>query len=118
MKKIIALTIAFAPFAAFAIASDATNVSNLTVFLGSLLDTATKLILAAAVVFFLWNVFKFVMAAGDEEARAKGQQGIIYGIIGIAVMVSVYGLVTFLTSSTGLNQGQTISAPGLTVPTL
>jgi uncharacterized membrane protein YuzA (DUF378 family) len=65
-------------------------------------DLAT-LILAAAVVYFLWGVFHFVKAAGDEKARDSGKQQIIYGIVGIAVMVSVWGLVNFLTDSANLD---------------
>lgn len=115
MKKVIALGVLFAPFIASAqIAAGAGNVSKLIAFLKDLLSTATTLILAAAVVYFLWNVFKFVMSAGDEEARAKGQQGIIYGVIGIAVMVSIWGLVNFLTSTAGL-ETTTRSAPSLSL---
>ena len=114
MKKVIALGVLFTPFMAFAQLSQGTrNVTGLVAFLKDALNTATALILAAAVVFFLWNVFKFVMSAGDEEARKKSQSGIIYGIIGIAVMVSIYGLVNFLTASTGLGGQGTLNAPSL-----
>lgn len=118
MKKVIALSVIFAPFIASAqLSQGATNVTGLVAFLKDALSTATALILGAAVVFFLWNVFKFVMSAGDEEARKKGKEGMIYGIIGIAVMVSIYGLVNFLVSSTGLNKTSgTLAAPSLSFP--
>lgn len=115
MKKVIAFSVLFAPFIASAqIAQGASTVSGLIVFLKDALSTATVLILAAAVVYFLWNVFKFVMAAGDEEKRKEGQSGIIYGVIGIAVMVSIWGLVNFLTSSAKLDV-TTRSAPSLSL---
>lgn len=114
MKKVIALGVLFAPFIASAqISAGAGNVSKLVAFTKDALSTATTLILAAAVVYFLWNVFKFVMAAGDSEKREEGQKGIIYGVIGIAVMVSIWGLVNFLTSTAGLDTG-TKAAPSLT----
>lgn len=81
----------------------ASNVSDLFSFLGAGLNVATRLILGAAVVFFLWGVFKFVKSAGDEEARKEGKNQIVYGIIGIAVMVSMWGLVNFLTASVHLD---------------
>lgn len=115
MKKVIAFSVLFTPFIAFAqIAQGVGSATNLIAFLKDALSTATILILAAAVVFFLWNVFKFVMAAGDEEKRKEGQQGIIYGIIGIAVMVSIWGLVNFLTKTASLDT-TTRSAPSLTL---
>lgn len=115
MKKIIALgTVMFAPALAFAQTTPATrNVNELISFLTQLLSAAVGLILAAAVVYFLWSVFKFVTSAGDEEARAKGRQGIIWGLIGIAVMVSIYGLVNFFTTSTGLGGQNPINVPSL-----
>lgn len=115
MKKILAFCVMFMPFMASA-ATDFSTVDKSVVSLGGLLKSATTLILALAVVYFLWNVFKFVMAAGDEEKRKEGQQGIIYGLIGIAVMVSVWGLVAFLTGSTGIGAGTAGSAPTIVIP--
>lgn len=115
MKKIIALSFIFAPFMASAqIAQGAGTVSGLIAFLKDFLSTATVLILAAAVVYFLWNVFGYVMASGDETARKEKQSGIIYGVIGIAVMVSIWGLVNFLTSSAKLDT-TTRTAPSLSL---
>lgn len=115
MKKIIALSFISTPFMASAqIAQGASTLSGLIAFLKDFLSTATVLILAAAVVYFLWNVFGYVMSAGDPEARKEKQSGIIYGIIGIAVMVSIWGLVTFLTSTAKLDTN-TRTAPSLSL---
>ncbi|MCK9344930.1 MAG: hypothetical protein M0P64_02245 [Candidatus Pacebacteria bacterium] len=115
MKKVIVLGAFFAPFIASAqIAQGASTVPGLIAFLKDALSTATVLILAAAVVYFLWNVFGFVMAAGDSDKRAEKQSGIIYGVIGIAVMVSIWGLVNFLTSSAKLDT-TTRTAPSLSL---
>ncbi len=91
----------------------ASDVSALVSFLGAALNVATRLILGAAVVFFLWGVFQFVQSAGDEEARKIGKDHIIYGVIGIAIMVSVWGLVNFVTGSIGLDTTKVQSVPKL-----
>lgn len=91
----------------------AEDVSHLVSFLGALLNVAARLILGAAVVFFLWGVFQFVKSAGDEEARQIGKNHIIYGVIGIAVIVSVWGLVNFVTGSIGLDTTTVQSVPKL-----
>ena len=115
MKKIIALGFVLTPFMAGAqIAQGASTVSGLIAFLKDGLSTLTVLILAAAVVYFLWNVFGYVIASGDETARKEKQSGIIYGVIGIAVMVSIWGLVNFLTSSAKLDT-TTRTAPSLSL---
>lgn len=113
MKKVITFSLAFAPFLAFAqISQGVQDVSSAFRFASSFLTSATILLFAAAFFFFLWGVFQFVRAAGDEEARKKGRDHIIYGVIGLAVMASVYGLVNFLTGTAQLTP-TTISVPTL-----
>ena len=105
MKKIIAFGSLFAPFIASAqvVALGGTADANaLITWMSTALNTATLLILAAAVVVFLWGVMQFVMSAGDDEARAKCRNHIIWGVIGIFVMVSLWGLVNFFAGSTAL----------------
>lgn len=64
--------------------------------INNVLKAVVPLLIALAVVFFLWGVLKFVTAGGDEEKRAQGRDTMIYGIIAIFVMVSVWGLVKIL----------------------
>lgn len=105
MKKVIAFGIAFAPFLAFAqLTQGVQDVSSAFRFASSFLTSATVLLFATAFFFFLWGVFQFVRAAGDEDARKAGRDHIIYGVIGLAVMASVYGLVNFLTGSADLTE--------------
>ncbi len=102
MKKIIAFGIVFTPMFAFAqLEVGAQNLTGVVGFLTSVMGTAVVLITAAAVVFFMWGVFIFIQANGDEEGRSEGRQKMISGIIGIAVIVSVWGLVRWITSTTG-----------------
>jgi uncharacterized membrane protein YuzA (DUF378 family) len=114
MKKVIvSLSVLFAPAIAFAqpqVGNQVGTTQQLIDTLVSFFTAATFIIIAAAVVYVIWHAFQFVMAGGDEEKRKAGQNGIIYGVIGIAVMVSVWGLVTFLTSSFGVNN-QVQTAP-------
>ncbi|MBI4136183.1 MAG: hypothetical protein HY481_01365 [Candidatus Vogelbacteria bacterium] len=54
------------------------------------------LLLALALVYFLWGVFKYIQSAGDETKRKEGVSMMTYGIIALFVMVSVWGLVNLL----------------------
>jgi len=51
------------------------------------------LLLVLGTVVFLWGVVRYVTAGGDSEKVAEGRNLIIFGIIGLAVMVSVWGIV-------------------------
>jgi hypothetical protein len=54
-------------------------------------------IFAIALVIFLWGIVSYMIAGDDEEKKKTGRTYIIYGIIGLAVMASVWGLVGLLT---------------------
>jgi hypothetical protein len=78
------------------------GLGGLLKWLGQLLRLILPLIISAGVVYFIWNVFQYSIA-GDEDKKAKAKNSIIWGIGGIFVMVSVWGLVGILSSSFRLN---------------
>ncbi len=51
------------------------------------------LIFVLAIVMFVWGVVQYVINNDEEAKKAKGKQFMIWGIIGLTVMVSVWGLV-------------------------
>jgi len=54
------------------------------------------LIFALALVYFLWGVSRYIWHGGDESKRTEGYQMMIYGVIALFVMVSVWALVAIL----------------------
>ena len=76
----------------------------------SLIDTITNEILSPLIPFifglallgFLWGAAQFIFKADNEEARKKGSQKMIYGIIALFVMISVWGLVRVITTTFGV----------------
>ena len=62
-----------------------------------------SLILAASIVFFLWNIFLVIKNADNEAELKKFKGKAVSGIIAIAVMVSMWGLVNFVTKSAKLD---------------
>ena len=59
------------------------------------------LIFAIALVVFLWGVFKF-MSASDVKSKQEGQKVIWWGILGLFVMVSVWGIIKILGTTLGI----------------
>ena len=50
------------------------------------------LLTAIALLVFLWGVFRFVAGAGDEEARRVGKRTMLFGIIGLFIMLAAVGI--------------------------
>ena len=50
------------------------------------------LLFALALVVFLYGVVEFIAGADSEEKQTTGRQHMIWGVIGIFIMVSVFGV--------------------------
>ncbi len=70
--------------------------SYITCFIGK---SVVPLIFGLAAVMFFYGVVQYVIGANDEKERAKGKQFMIWGLVAIAVMISVWGLVRVLTNT-------------------
>jgi hypothetical protein len=103
MKKFGLIALSYAlPFVASAQTSPITDVWSIFRFIKRLLDTALPLIIAIAVVYFIWAIFMYVVAVNDEK-KAAAKDKIIYGIVGLFIMISVWGLVNILVRTFGLS---------------
>lgn len=65
-------------------------------------DGIIPLLYALAFLFFLVGVVRYFFM-GSEENREKGKGMMLWGIIGLAVIFSVWGLVSLLLSTFSLN---------------
>lgn len=123
MKKILVSVSTFLlPAAAFAaqpvgLATNGSlrNVDSVIQFVTALLRFAVPFLISLAIVYFLWAIVGFIQGAGDEKKRAGAKAQLIYSVIALAVMVSVYGLINFVTSSVGLDSNSGISIPNLPI---
>jgi hypothetical protein len=64
------------------------------------LNPLIVLMFTIALVTFIWGMFSFFGRKDNTEELEKGKRHILWGIIGMAIMVSVFGLMTFITSTT------------------
>lgn len=71
----------------------------------NLLNAVIPLIIGLALVGFLWGVAKFILAADDAAKREEGRTMMIYGIIALFVMISIWGLVAILGGTFGVPTG-------------
>lgn len=69
----------------------------------SLLDDAVKIIIGLAFLFFLWGLMKFVLSSGNEDKIADGRRVMLWGIIALFVMLSIWGIVALIRSNLGLS---------------
>jgi uncharacterized membrane protein len=73
----------------------ATFADAMTTF-NDVINGFVPIILSLAVIYFLWGVTNYVRAATEPQKREEGRQMIIYGLIAIFVMVSMWALLISL----------------------
>ncbi|MFN3188483.1 MAG: hypothetical protein ACK42D_02995 [Candidatus Paceibacteria bacterium] len=60
------------------------------------------LLIAVALLVFIYGAFKYIAGAGNPTARAEGQKHIMWGIIGMFVMLSAYAILSIAANTFGL----------------
>src|SRR3989344_8184898 len=101
MKKFAIATATYlAPFIAFA-SSDAEDdtLQALVNQINAVINTIVPFLVGFAVLIIIWGVFNYISGAGDEEKRAQAKQYIVWGVVGVFIMLSVWGLVNVLVNS-------------------
>jgi uncharacterized membrane protein len=85
--------------------------------LADIVGGITPLIVALALLFFFFGLAKYILSAGDEEKKSQGRSIMIWGIIALFVMVSVWGLVRLVQETFDLqNSAGGVPAPGINLP--
>ena len=96
MKRFLAAVIMYgAPSVAFA--ATPKTFSELANMVVSIVNALTALLVLAAVVFYLFNISMFTGKAGEERAKMKNI--IVWGILAIFVMVSIWGILRIMQST-------------------
>jgi len=81
-------------------AVDTTAFGNLVnPIISNIVYPAVQLLLGVAVVYFVYGVLQFVFGGDDATAREKGKSTILWGSVGIFIMVSAWGII-YLVSNT------------------
>lgn len=60
-------------------------------------DAIITFLFALAFVYFIYGVYRFFIAGGEEQ-RSEGKKFMLWGIIALAVMVSMWGFVRLFIS--------------------
>ena len=103
-----ALAVAALPFIAFAAPIGGNAVDTVSPIANSVLALANILVTVVfvlAVVAFGWGIVQFIFAGGDPAGIAKAKSFLLWGVIGMAVMASLFGLITFMQQYFGVRSG-------------
>ena len=120
MKKIISalsvlvLSFFYAGIAQAQVLTDAQSVIDKGVRIGNSIIT---ILISISVIYIVYAVVRYVISSSPDEKSAGAKQ-ITWGIIGLAIILSIWGLVAIIkgTFNTGTNQAPEGSIPRVIQP--
>jgi ABC-type phosphate transport system permease subunit len=82
-----------------------------------IIDPLLLVIFAAGFFMFMWGLFQFMLNSNSSEDTSEGKRHMIYGTLGMLIMVSVYGIISLLATTFGLNLTNPTVNTNVNVPT-
>lgn len=90
------------------------NLVALALNIQTIIHQLLPITVALALLFFIWNIARFILRAGEGGDTVKqGISMMVWGVVALFVMVSIWGIVGFIGEIFGIGQGGVMSVPGL-----
>lgn len=80
-----------------------------------ILNPLITLLFALALVYFLYGLAKYLLSPDNEEVRNSSKVHMLWGIIGMFIMVSVFGIMTMILNTVGEKNIQIDSTGNYTI---
>ena len=89
-------------------------------FVSYIIDPAILVVFAAGFFLFMFGLVQFLYKLNEGGDTKEGTQHMIWGIVGMLIMISVYGLIALIDNSFGLDlrNPDVTRANNVTVPQL
>ena len=67
-----------------------------------ILNPIIVLFFVIALVVFFWGIFEMIGNAASEDVRERGKKNMLWGLVGMFIMMSVYGIIHILLNTFGI----------------
>lgn len=67
-----------------------------------ILNPLLLLAFSLSLVYFFYGIIKFVRLEAGDKSRKEAQDAILWGIVGMVIMFSVYGIIKFILATFGI----------------
>lgn len=80
---------------------------NMAPQVNQLVSILRVILLSSAILFFFWGMVVFLYNAGDSKLREEGKQRMLWSVIALFILLSVFGIIQYLSNTFGV----TVSCP-------
>ncbi len=106
------------PIAAFAQAPGGTvTYGGAVTYFIRIINLVIPIVIGIAIVGFLYGVLKYILSLGNEQEKKEGKEVMLWGVVALFVMFSVWGLLRILLGTFfGGSGAGAIGVPGYLAP--
>ena len=97
-------------------AQDMSWINSILTQFRPILESLTAILITFSFIVFVWGLIIFIFNSGDEKVVSEGKQKMVWGVIALFVIISVFGLVSLLQRWTGASAGNQLPTPHVAVP--
>jgi len=94
------LLVLFTPIVSFAALG---GIKSLLEALKELINLTFPVMIGLAIIFFFWGIGQFILNdAGNDKTREDGKKKMLWGVIALFVMVSIWGILNWISGTIGI----------------
>lgn len=102
---------------ALSFAQDFKPVNTLTNSVADIVSTLIPLVVGLALLFFFWGLAQFIYSLNQgSEALAVGKRKLIWGVVVLFIMVSIWGIISYMQRSLKIQGGGSMDVPTVNIP--
>lgn len=106
MKKVLTfVAVLVAGFGVPALALAQPTFFSLLIGILVLINWLVPVVMGLAILLFLWGLMRYILQTDSVEGKEAARNTMVWGIVAIFVMVSLWGFVNLLEVITGVNAG-------------
>lgn len=90
--------------------------ANLISAIGALVGALVPILITLALVVFFWGLVRYLWGKGGKTDHKAGKELMIWGLVSLFVMVSVWGIVRLAQDALGINPNVNPTSPRVLQP--
>jgi hypothetical protein len=100
-------------FIQFDINGGGTTIQDLIDMIADVINSLIPIVFTLGLLAFFWGIVKYIYAQGSEKAEADGKKIMLWGLVALFVMSSVWGIVRLAQETLGIDprDNRTITIP-------
>ncbi len=69
----------------------------------NIISPIVAVLFGLAFLVFIWGIFGMILSAEDSDKRKNAQNSVLWGIVGMIIMISVYGIIRLIANTIGVS---------------